>query len=92
MPSISQADPIILWFRQDLRISDHAALNAASQSGAPVIPLFIYGEQTPGDWKQVVQAVGGSKAAWLNWIMLFKPAEPVDSAPGTSARRACQPG
>jgi len=60
MPSISQADPIILWFRQDLRISDHAALNAASQSGAPVIPLFIYGEQTPGDWKP-----GGASRWWL---------------------------
>ena len=33
--------PIILWFRRDLRLSDHAALSAACESGAPVIPVFI---------------------------------------------------
>ena len=34
--------PIILWFRRDLRLSDHAALTAACESGRPVIPVFIY--------------------------------------------------
>jgi deoxyribodipyrimidine photo-lyase len=33
--------PVVLWFRNDLRLSDHAALVAASRSGAPVIPLYI---------------------------------------------------
>ena len=33
--------PIILWFRRDLRLSDHAALAAASATGRPVIPVFI---------------------------------------------------
>ena len=60
MPSITQADPIIVWFRQDLRVSDHAALNAASQSGAPIIPLFIFDEQTLGEWKP-----GGASLWWL---------------------------
>lgn len=31
--------PILLWFRQDLRLADHKALQAAIQSGAPVIPV-----------------------------------------------------
>ncbi|MEO0766234.1 MAG: deoxyribodipyrimidine photo-lyase [Pseudomonadota bacterium] len=30
-----------MWFRRDLRISDHAALTAASTAGAPVIPVVI---------------------------------------------------
>ena len=30
----------ILWFRRDLRLSDHAALTAAAQRG-PVLPVFI---------------------------------------------------
>lgn len=34
--------PIILWFRRDLRLSDHAALTAACETGRPVIPVFIY--------------------------------------------------
>ena len=41
MNKLSHDGPIILWFRQDLRITDHAALYAASQTAAPVIPLFI---------------------------------------------------
>ncbi len=33
--------PIILWFRRDLRLSDHPALSAAARSGRPIIPVFI---------------------------------------------------
>nr|WP_217482729.1 deoxyribodipyrimidine photo-lyase [Sulfitobacter maritimus] len=35
-----------MWFRRDLRLSDHPALTAACQSGRPVIPLFIHDDQT----------------------------------------------
>ncbi len=38
--------PIILWFRRDLRLADHAALTAACASGRPVIPVFIHDEVT----------------------------------------------
>ena len=33
--------PILLWFRRDLRLADHAALTAACATGRPVIPVFI---------------------------------------------------
>lgn len=33
--------PIIMWFRRDLRLSDHAALTAACEAGGPVIPVVI---------------------------------------------------
>jgi deoxyribodipyrimidine photo-lyase len=36
--------PIILWFRRDLRLSDHPALTEAVASGRPVIPVFLYDE------------------------------------------------
>ncbi|MEX1140577.1 MAG: deoxyribodipyrimidine photo-lyase [Bacteroidota bacterium] len=35
-------NPIIVWFRRDLRVNDHAALFHASRTGAPVIPLFVF--------------------------------------------------
>ena len=38
--------PIILWFRRDLRLSDHPALTAACATGRPVVPLFILDEVT----------------------------------------------
>ncbi|XDA99788.1 deoxyribodipyrimidine photo-lyase [Sulfitobacter sp. LCG007] len=33
--------PAIVWFRRDLRLSDHRALDAACRRGGPVIPVFI---------------------------------------------------
>ena len=33
--------PILMWFRRDLRLADHAALTAACATGRPVIPVFI---------------------------------------------------
>ncbi len=37
--------PVIVWFRRDLRVEDHAALDAASRLGIPVVPLFIFDRQ-----------------------------------------------
>ncbi len=33
--------PIILWYRRDFRLSDHAAVSAACATGRPVIPVII---------------------------------------------------
>lgn len=41
--------PCIVWLKRDLRVHDHAPLLTASQSGRPVIPLYIV---EPGYWKQ----------------------------------------
>lgn len=38
---MSKLSPTLVWFRRDLRLSDHAALTAAAARGAPVIPVFI---------------------------------------------------
>lgn len=37
-------DPVLVWFRRDLRLSDHAALSAAVARGGPVIAVFIHDE------------------------------------------------
>jgi deoxyribodipyrimidine photo-lyase len=34
--------PVIVWFRRDLRVDDHAALYHAASTSAPVVPLFMY--------------------------------------------------
>ncbi len=52
--------PTILWFRQDLRLADHPALEAAIRRGAVVIPVFIWAPDEEGDW------VPGAAARW--WL------------------------
>lgn len=52
--------PIIVWFRQDLRISDNPALSAAVDSGCPVISVYVLDDETPGDWMP-----GGAARWWL---------------------------
>lgn len=39
---MSDKAPIIVWFRRDLRLSDHLALSTACASGRPVIPVFVH--------------------------------------------------
>lgn len=54
------SDPVLLWFRQDLRLSDQAALAAAVHDG-PVIPVYILDDDTPRAW-----AMGGASRWWLH--------------------------
>lgn len=53
--------PIILWFRQDLRLSDNPALTAAIDSGHPIIPLYILDDENAAEWK-----MGGASRVWLH--------------------------
>ena len=45
--SPTSSDPILFWFRRDLRLADHPGLTAALDQG-PVIPVFILDPQTAG--------------------------------------------
>ncbi len=53
--------PVIVWFRQDLRLADNPALQAAAATGAPVIPVYILDDDAPGDWRP-----GGASRWWLH--------------------------
>ncbi len=53
--------PIVLWLRQDLRLSDNEALSAAAASGRPVIPLYIHDDAGEGAWRR-----GGASRWWLH--------------------------
>lgn len=50
--------PIIVWFRDDLRLADHPALHAAAKTGAPVICLYVI-DDTVG------RPMGGAARWWL---------------------------
>lgn len=40
----SAEDPVLVWFRRDLRLSDNPALDWAVQSGQPVVPVYVHDE------------------------------------------------
>jgi len=48
--------PVLLWFRRNLRLADNAALIAAVESGRPIIPVYILDDQD----------VGGASRWWLH--------------------------
>ena len=50
----------IMWFRQDLRVKDNPALNAACASGN-IIPIYIYDTKTPDG-----REPGGASKWWLH--------------------------
>jgi deoxyribodipyrimidine photo-lyase len=51
----------VLWLRQDLRLSDHPALQAAIARGEPVIPVFIWAPDEEAPW-----APGAASRWWLH--------------------------
>jgi deoxyribodipyrimidine photo-lyase len=53
--------PIIMWFRQDLRLQDNPALNAAHETGQPILPVYILDDENSGAWK-----MGGASRWWLH--------------------------
>jgi deoxyribodipyrimidine photo-lyase len=50
--------PIIVWFQDDLRLSDHPALHAAAHAGAAVICLYVLDEHRG-------RPLGGAACWWL---------------------------
>jgi deoxyribodipyrimidine photo-lyase len=43
--------PVVVWFRNDLRLADNPALSAAARCGAPIVALYILDDVAPGDWR-----------------------------------------
>lgn len=53
--------PVLVWFRRDLRLSDHAALSAAAETGLEVLPFFIQDDDDLEDWH-----TGAASKWWLH--------------------------
>ena len=65
-----EAEPVIFWFRSDLRLADNAGLTAAVQSGRDVIPVYILDDHSPQQWKR-----GGASRWWLHQSLLALDAD-----------------
>ncbi len=58
---MSDSQPVIVWFRQDLRLSDNPALQAATGTGAPVLPVYVLDDENAGEW-----SMGAASRWWLH--------------------------
>ena len=52
--------PVILWFRQDLRLADNPALNNAVATGRPILPVYIL------DQGATAAPAGAASLWWLD--------------------------
>ena len=53
--------PVIVWFRQDLRLQDNPALHAALARGGPIIPVYVLDGAGEERWP-----MGGASRWWLH--------------------------
>jgi deoxyribodipyrimidine photo-lyase len=68
-------NPVIHWFRRDLRLLDNTALRAASDAGAPVIPLYV-----TSSWRRAHSWTGAKRQHFLcqNLESLSRNLETID--------------
>jgi deoxyribodipyrimidine photo-lyase len=62
---MTRLQPIIVWFRDDLRLSDHPALHAAANAGAPVICLYVHDEESRALQPPNARPPGSAARWWL---------------------------
>ena len=56
----SMTSPVILWFRRDLRLGDNPALEAAIETGRPVLPVYVHDLAIDG------RPMGAASLWWLD--------------------------
>jgi deoxyribodipyrimidine photo-lyase len=63
MPTTDQSTtptpPALVWFREDLRVSDNPALTAAAEAGGPIVCLFVL------ETDAALRPHGGASRWWL---------------------------
>ena len=60
----------LIWFRNDLRVTDNATLNAAVKASTEVIPVFVMdpaitGPRTAGAMSRPARS--GRSSCWSRW-------------------------
>lgn len=62
---MAHKQPVIVWFRDDLRLSDHPALHEAASTGTPVVCLYVLDEQSRALRPPASRPLGGAARWWL---------------------------
>ncbi len=57
--------PVVYWFRRDLRLCDNTALIKAIETDRPIICLYIYDDNLDNSWN-----IGSASKWWLNHSLI----------------------
>ncbi len=57
----SAVRPNLVWWRDDLRLTDNPALDAAAKSGRPIVSVYVLDRESPG-----VRPMGEASSWWLH--------------------------
>jgi deoxyribodipyrimidine photo-lyase len=60
-PTPQDSSPAIMWFRDDLRVADNAALLAAAGTGRPLLCIYCFDDQSKD-----IRTLGGASRWWLH--------------------------
>lgn len=58
---MTDSAPVVVWFRQDLRLTDNPALCSAVREGRPILPVYVLDDENAGEWK-----MGAASRYWLH--------------------------
>ena len=53
--------PTLIWWREDLRLADNPALDAAAASARPIVSIYVLDRESPG-----VRPMGEASSWWLH--------------------------
>ncbi|MBB3019778.1 deoxyribodipyrimidine photo-lyase [Microvirga lupini] len=59
--STDSSSPVLVWFRDDHRLSDNPALAAAAATGSQVLCFYVFDEESKG-----IRRLGGAARWWLH--------------------------
>ena len=79
---------VVMWFRRDLRLADHPALNAAAADGARVVPLFVVDPTfaTSGAVRQTfMRAALASLDTSMDHALVYRHGDPAEIVPAFAA-------
>ena len=72
----------VVWFRDDLRVTDHPALHHAVERGEPVVCLYVLDEVSEG-----IRPLGGAAKWWLHHSLTSLAADLSDLGAPLTLRR-----
>ena len=58
--SDTSGNPVVVWFRTDLRVQDNLALNAAAETRRPIVFVYVH------DYDTALRQRGGAQTWWLH--------------------------